>query len=270
MFGAASILLRRQKDDIFVKAFEMTGIVLISIMTYYCSRHAFHMNESLLFAKSTFIERGTLTNIFFLYGLACLWLGRAFKRDAVLLSGMALIGLSLLRILCFELLVYNPLWSPEYVGTFPLLNGLLLVFGLPILWLMAANSELSKLKKHEYIHYANICSFVLLFFFVSLNVRQIYHGPYLDVGITRNAEVYSYSVAWLLLGIGLLFFGTLKKNKTLRIGSLVFIMFAVAKVFLYDASELTGLFRVFSFLGLGISLLGLSWFYTRFVFKRLP
>ena len=40
----------------------------------------------------------------------------------------------------------------------------------------------------------------------------------------------------------------------------------MAKVFLYDASALEGLFRVFSFLGLGLSLIGLSWFYTRFVF----
>ena len=37
-------------------------------------------------------------------------------------------------------------------------------------------------------------------------------------------------------------------------------------MFLYDAPVLEGLFRVFSFLGLGLSLLGISWFYTRFVF----
>jgi uncharacterized membrane protein len=70
------------------------------------------------------------------------------------------------------------------------------------------------------------------------------------------------------MGIGLLFFGTLKKDKTLRIASLAFIVMSIGKVFLYDASELTGLFRVFSFLGLGISLLGVSWFYTRFVFNK--
>lgn len=33
----------------------------------------------------------------------------------------------------------------------------------------------------------------------------------------------------------------------------------VAKVFLIDASGLTGLTRVFSFLGLGLSLAGLAW-----------
>ncbi len=120
-----------------------------------------------------------------------------------------------------------------------------------------------------YVHYTNICLFVLLFFFIILNVRQIYHGPYLDADMTSNAEVYTYSVAWLFVGLSLLFFGTLKQNKTLRFASLIFVILTISKVFLYDAAELTGLLRVFSFLGLGLSLLGLSWFYTRFVFKRM-
>ena len=43
-------------------------------------------------------------------------------------------------------------------------------------------------------------------------------------------------------------------------------LLAVGKVFLYDTAELEGLYRVFSFFGLGFSLLGLSYVYTRFVF----
>lgn len=269
MFGVSSVLLREQKDDFFVKSFEMTAIGLITVMTYYFTRHGFHINENLLSAKSTFIERGALTNIFFLYGLGCLWLGRNFNREAISLSGMALIALSLLRILVFDLLVYNPLWSHEYIGPIPVFNGLLLAYGLPIVWLTIAHGQLVTLQNNKYFEYISICLFALLFFFVSFNVRQIYHGQYLDVGVVSNGEVYTYSVAWLLTGICLLFFGTLKQNKTLRIASLAFMMLAIAKVFLYDASELTGLLRVFSFLGLGISLMGLSWFYSRFVFKRL-
>lgn len=106
-----------------------------------------------------------------------------------------------------------------------------------------------------------IMSFALL----SLNIRQIYHGEYLDRGVTTNAETYTYSVMWLLLGIGLLFGGTIKKNKMLRVSALCLIIMTVIKVFFYDASELTGLYRVFSFLGLGFSLIGLSWFYTKYI-----
>jgi uncharacterized membrane protein len=54
----------------------------------------------------------------------------------------------------------------------------------------------------------------------------------------------------------------------MRYASLVVMLLTVGKVFLYDASQLTGLWRVVSFLGLGLSLLGLSWFYSRFIFVR--
>ena len=43
-------------------------------------------------------------------------------------------------------------------------------------------------------------------------------------------------------------------------------MMTVAKVFLVDMSELTGLYRVASFMGLGLILVGIGYLYQRFVF----
>jgi len=106
---------------------------------------------------------------------------------------------------------------------------------------------------------------VMIFALVSLSVRQAFHGTYLNGNFNENAEIYTYSVAWLAFGIGLLYSGARQRSKALRIASLLVIIMTVGKVFLYDASELSGLYRVFSFFGLGLSLLGLSWFYTRFV-----
>jgi uncharacterized membrane protein len=109
---------------------------------------------------------------------------------------------------------------------------------------------------------------ILLFAFISLNVRWFYHGEYLDGNITSNSEIYTYSASWLLLGIGLLIYGTLKNHKPIRIASLIVMIISIGKVFLYDASALSGLYRIFSFLGLGVILLGLSYFYSIFVFKE--
>ena len=47
-------------------------------------------------------------------------------------------------------------------------------------------------------------------------------------------------------------------------------MLAVAKVFLYDTGNLGDLYRVLSYLGLGLSLLLLAWLYQRFVFATDP
>ena len=47
-------------------------------------------------------------------------------------------------------------------------------------------------------------------------------------------------------------------------GEMAVLMAAVAKVFLYDMSDLTGLYRVASFLGLGVALIGIARIYQRF------
>lgn len=263
MFSVSSVLLRRQKDDGLVRAFELISIGLIAIMTAYLVRHVFHIHEEILLREpTTFIERATLTNIFFLYGLGCLWFGDRFNRKAIIWGGGILLILALARILLLDLLFANPVFSSQYVGSLPVLNGLLLAFGLPILWLVLAKQLVTIPGKQKYV---NTCLFILLFAFVSFNVRQVYHGAYLDQDIMSNGELYTYSAVWLLTGLALLFFGALKKNKALQMASLIFIALATTKIFVYDAAGLTGLLRIFSFLGLGISLLGMSWFYARFV-----
>lgn len=80
-----------------------------------------------------------------------------------------------------------------------------------------------------------------------------------------NVELYAYSVVWLLSGLALLAYGIKKSDKSLRLAALVFIALTIGKVFLIDAANLEGLYRVFSFLGLGVSLIGLSVFTTRYM-----
>jgi uncharacterized membrane protein len=47
-------------------------------------------------------------------------------------------------------------------------------------------------------------------------------------------------------------------------------LIAVGKVFLFDTSELHDLWRVVSYLGLGLSLMFLAWLYRRFVVVARP
>ena len=56
----------------------------------------------------------------------------------------------------------------------------------------------------------------------------------------------------------------------LRYASLAVLMVVVLKVFLFDMSDLTGLYRVASFLGLGLCLVAIGYLYQRYVFPRPP
>lgn len=52
--------------------------------------------------------------------------------------------------------------------------------------------------------------------------------------------------------------------------SLAILLLAVGKVFLIDTANLDNLYRVFSFFGLGVTLITLGYLYQRLVFKRTP
>ena len=250
---------------------EYTVVAFAGLMTYYLIRHAFNAPENVFAGAGTYLERGVLTNAFILVGAAAYLAGARWNRTAMRIGGVIAAALGALRLGFFDILVSSPLVAAHDVGSWPVLNALLLPYGMPIAWLALSGIALARRNLSQFVPYVHAAALLLLFALVSLNVRQIFQGPVLNAsGPIGDNEVYAYSIAWLLLGIGLLVAGTVRKDKVIRFASLAVMVLTVGKVFLYDASELTGLLRVVSFLGLGLSLLGLSWFYTRYVFASAP
>jgi uncharacterized membrane protein len=103
---------------------------------------------------------------------------------------------------------------------------------------------------------------------LSLEVRQAFHGNLLNQGGTTNAEMYTYSLVWVLFAIALLVAGIVTYGVVLRYGSAAVMTLAVGKVFLVDTANLKDLYRVFSLFGLGITLMLLAYLYQRFVFRE--
>ena len=268
MLGLGAWLLRSRYDSKLVEFFEMTMVGLGALMLYYLSRHAFKVPDDIVFRKAGFMERGVITNVFFAASLAVIYAGRLWSRRALLWSGSLLFAMALFRVFFFDFLVANPLWnSGQLVGAVPLFNWLVLPYLLPVLWLWVEEKPQLRIATIPPALRGGML-LLMVFTWATLNVRQMFHGADLLAGVTENAEIYSYSALWLVMGAALLFLGTLKKNKAMRVASLGLMIVTVGKVFLYDAGELTGLYRVFSFMGLGLSLLALSWFYSHFVFKK--
>ena len=108
---------------------------------------------------------------------------------------------------------------------------------------------------------------LLFFLLVNLEIRQFFHGTYLDVGPTTALEKYTYSLAWVLFASLLIVVGMLKRSRFIRYCSLSVMLMAVVKVFLYDTGHLNDLYRFFAFFGLGLSLLLVAYLYHRFFLK---
>ncbi len=105
---------------------------------------------------------------------------------------------------------------------------------------------------------------MLLFMWLTLTIRHAYKGDQMEIWHSSSeAEVWTYSVAWLVLGVVLLALGHLLRSQAIRAASGILIALTVTKVFLIDMSALTGAMRAFSFIGLGLSLLAIGRFYQR-------
>ena len=97
------------------------------------------------------------------------------------------------------------------------------------------------------------------------SLRQLYHGSDLSVpGVTAGEDIFR-SILAIALAIGFLIWGISRHSRDWRIASLVIMIAAVAKVFMFDASGLDGLLRIGSFVALGLSLIGIGWLYSRYL-----
>lgn len=243
------------------------SLIVLGMAFYYLFRYVPHGDYvTALSTNAGFIERGILTLTIGVVGFGLLEGLKRFDLEYLKPWAIGLLIMAGSRYVGFDLLLHNPYWDDsQRVGDIALLNGITLTYGGAVLLSLWA-IRIDDLKEQQGIF--AVLGFVSLFSFSSLTVRQIFQGSDLTGGQMMSAELYGYSVVWLLTGIGLLAVGIMKQNKTVRMASLAFVLLAIVKAFLFDAAELDGLYRVFSFLGLGISLICLSYFYSKFVFKK--
>ncbi len=161
------------------------------------------------------------------------------------------------------LTVANPVYS-DWLGDAHLVRGpllfdtLLVAYALPGLILLSAWRYLGHLPRLPRMALAGIGP-ALIAVYAGLEIRRFWRGPDLSVPGVTQAELYSYTVALMLVGAALLYQAIARRSQGLRRIAMAVIALTIAKVFLIDASGLTGLTRVFSFLALGLSLAGLAW-----------
>jgi uncharacterized membrane protein len=99
----------------------------------------------------------------------------------------------------------------------------------------------------------------LMALYLGLEIRRFWQGDWLGRPGVTQYELYSYTVALMVIGATLLYQSIAGRSASLRRIAMAVIALVIAKVFLIDISGLTGLTRVFSFLPPRLSLAGLAW-----------
>jgi uncharacterized membrane protein len=146
-------------------------------------------------------------------------------------------------------------------------NLILLAYGLPAVLAFVLALIARTTRPLSYRIAAVLTAVALSLFYLTLEVRRLFHGPILG-GATSDAEQYCYSTAWLAFGIALLAVGFVLRSQPARLVSLGVIAVTVAKVFIIDTASITGIYRALSVIGLGVVLLGIGWLYQRLLYPR--
>ncbi|MCG8547545.1 MAG: DUF2339 domain-containing protein, partial [Alphaproteobacteria bacterium] len=265
-FYWAAKRFRIESDDRLVALLE-AGAILFSVMLMtFEIRHLFG-GDQLARAPYDLSEQSVQSAAWLLYGYAMFRRQKSHPRVVQAYAWRIMAGLAAAHVVFIQLLLSNPLFTGEPVGATPVFNLLLLAYGLPAVMAGLFAREALQQDMPRLAMGAGIGCLVLVFATLNLEVRQAFRGSVILLGAISDAEWYAYSLAWLVLATALLFVGIYRSVPILRHASLVLVLLTVGKVFLFDMAGLEGLYRATSFLGLGLTLLGVGFFYRRFVYR---
>ena len=260
-FAVAARMFRRRADDLVVAVLELcsaaftAALVLLEIRQWSTGRNPGVPDTS-------FREIALDVSALALLSLFALQLERRTGRP--MLGWAARVGGCAALAGGIGLLLANPAFdSDAEPGAGWVLNALLPAYAIPALAAAAVLRTLGGRSRPVLVGYALVAAFA----YVTLMVRHAFHPD--AMGLSQSpvddAELWAWSGAWLLCGLALMALGIVKRQKALRLTALALVALTGAKVFLVDMAGLVGLWRVLSFLGLGLTLIALGAVYRRFV-----
>lgn len=275
-FAATAWLARRASDLRLMLMLQAGALLLGFLLVTLEIRHLFH-GAAFKSAPLGFVEAATLVLLWGLLALATWRLAQRRGERRIRWIAYALGALAGAMTAGSLWLFDNPLLNPVPVAGAPVLNTLLYAYGTGfVLFLGMAqlvhNSRLDVKLHRPVTGLAAAIALVDGFIGVSALNRHLFQGEIIEFGVPgklmSDAESYGYSLIWLLYGGSILVLALWRRIPALRHAAAAIVLVVVLKVFLVDAAGLTGLYRVASFLGLGVTLLGLGWLYQRYVLKR--
>ncbi|WP_214475906.1 DUF2339 domain-containing protein [Mesorhizobium sp. dw_380] len=262
-FGFAAWQLARTTNGRPRLAMEAAAALFALLTLAMLVRHAMH-GGVIDTGAMTLAEQAIYTLIAIGAGAILVAIDMRSPSSVLRYGSMAAGVVSVAFIVIRHFVVLNPLLSDESTGRIPVFNLLFLAYLLPAV--AAGGLALYSRDKRPkwYAQMLALVAALLAFAYATLSVRRLFKGEFIGLwsGLGQ-LETYTYSALWLVIGVALLTAGVWLKSQVLRIASAALIAVAVLKVFLFDMSELEGVLRALSFIGLGAVLIGIGLFYQR-------
>lgn len=281
-FWLAGSMLRRRRDDLPARTVDAAAILFTVLLVVLEIRHyvsggniyQFDLRPNIFGGDFFFPTKGVLEIALDVNAGLALTIGleRVRGRTGSMVHNVAAIviaGLTLCTIIVDLFLAVDP--SVEHLpfagGAF--INTILLGYGIPAVLAITLALIARTTRPLPYRVVAAVTAMTLALFYLTLEVRRLFHGPIL-YGPVSDVEQYTYSTVWLTFGIVVLATGFVLRSQPARLLALGVIALTIVKVFIIDTASISGIFRALSVIGLGVVLLAIGWLYQRLLYPRAP
>lgn len=242
-FGGAMIMLPKGEPRRVM--FFSTAVLVIGCLFALYARVCMGISGDVSFV-SNFAVHTIITDLI----IASYWFVIKKKGGSPVLSG---IGFWRLGLVCLALLIGGLNTKLGY-------GSVIVGFGVPLglfIWFAVLS--------HSDREFLGRCALLCSFYLVTLLVTLTLSGGETSKLFARHISdsgIFAYSAGWMLLGIAWL--AASKFDRKVAKPAFVLIYFVIAKVFLYDVSELSDFWRIIALFALAGSLLGIGHFHARF------
>ena len=215
------------------------------------------------FTDLSFREAALLALNWLILSAVYWWRARLALKATRLYQGFGLLLAVGAGLLHFDISVLsNPFIESVDTGSALLFNWLLILWAIPaVILLVVARLGFTPVRSRPFLY---ALSGILSCFYINGVIRGAYNGGALKLsGGFEQAELYTYSIVWLLLATAMIFFSQYKAQLQFRNIGFGVLALVILKAFLVDMAHLEGLYRAVSFIGLGLSLVGIGWLFQK-------
>jgi uncharacterized membrane protein len=255
-FGVAAFGFRRRADDRLVAILEAGAVLLTACFVASQIRHVF--GHGTVVGVLWFTEASVQLFAISLLAAGLLYASATLRRPVLRVAALILGGAALLA--GAILLLGNPAFSNASAGVGSLTAAYAAPAGLALL-------ARRRLPNEDWRTTLLVYGVVSGFAWITLLIRIGFHPAAIGLSASplSDAELWTWSGAWLLYASALTICGAWRNHRILRLIALGMLALVCAKVFLVDMAQLAGLWRVLSLLGLGLALIGLGTLHRRWL-----
>ncbi len=267
-FWVAGWLLRRRADDYPARVTDAAAILFSALCFTLEVRHYIYSGDIYWpSAGLTELSLDVIGGLAAAIGLEHIR-GRtkSIVHDAV---AMIVAFITLLAIGLGLLILRNPwLNGTDVGGVFFNLN--LLGYAIPAALAAMLGLMTRRTRPQGYSIVAAVTAVVLALAYLSFQVARIYQGPHLSAGPVSGAEGYTYSAVWLAFGVRCSSPASICARNRCGCAPPPSCSRPSSRCSCSTWRGLTGVWRAFSFIGLGLVLMGIGYLYQRLLFTRKP